>query len=175
MPNVYRYGINKLIPALKELVDKGLKSILIFGVVETLEKVRWITPRSYFDSCWLNISWNLLWLKELDKNGNWYLQNTNFPSYNFTNCKFYKLLFIKDATGTNADSAQNPVVKALPKLRAALPQLLLAADVCLCPYTSHGHCGLLTDNGAIDHADSVKRIAEVALAYAKAGKCRHCA
>ncbi|KPI95375.1 Delta-aminolevulinic acid dehydratase [Papilio xuthus] len=112
MPNVYRYGINKLIPALKELVEKGLKSILIFGVVETLDK---------------------------------------------------------DATGSNADSPQNPVVKALPKLRAALPQLLLAADVCLCPYTSHGHCGILTDKGAIDHADSVKRIAEVALAYAKAG------
>ncbi|CAK1599328.1 unnamed protein product [Parnassius mnemosyne] len=112
MPNVYRYGINKLIPALTELVEKGLKSILIFGVVETLEK---------------------------------------------------------DAIGTNADSPQNPVIKALPKLRAALPNLVLAADVCLCPYTSHGHCGLLTPNGAIDHAESVKRIAEVALAYAKAG------
>ncbi|XP_068628502.1 delta-aminolevulinic acid dehydratase isoform X1 [Battus philenor] len=112
MPNVYRYGINKLIPALSELVEKGLKSILIFGVVETLEK---------------------------------------------------------DAIGSNADSSQNPVIKALPKLRAALPQLVLAADVCLCPYTSHGHCGLLSDNGAIDHAKSVKRITEVALAYAKAG------
>lgn len=39
MPNVFRYGLNKLIPALAELVEKGLKSILIFGIVETLPKV----------------------------------------------------------------------------------------------------------------------------------------
>lgn len=39
MPNVFRYGMNKLIPALSELVTKGLKSILIFGIVETLPKV----------------------------------------------------------------------------------------------------------------------------------------
>lgn len=41
MPNVFRYGINKLIPALTELVSKGLKSILIFGIVETLPKVNY--------------------------------------------------------------------------------------------------------------------------------------
>lgn len=69
----------------------------------------------------------------------------------------------------SADCAENPVVRALPKLRAAFPELTLAADVCLCPYTSHGHCGLLSESGAIDHEPSVKRIAEVALAYAKAG------
>ncbi|XP_073949836.1 delta-aminolevulinic acid dehydratase isoform X2 [Choristoneura fumiferana] len=112
MPNVYRYGINQLIPALTELVEKGLKSILIFGIIDTLPK---------------------------------------------------------DATGSNADSASNPVIRALPRLRAAFPSLLLTTDVCLCPYTSHGHCGVLTPSGAIDHAASVARIAEVALAYAKAG------
>ncbi|XP_034823991.1 delta-aminolevulinic acid dehydratase [Maniola hyperantus] len=112
MPNVFRYGINKLIPALTELVDKGLKSILIFGIVETLPK---------------------------------------------------------DASGSSADSPNNPVVKALPALKAAFPGLTIACDVCLCPYTSHGHCGVLGDTGSIDHAPSVKRIAEVALAYAKAG------
>ncbi|RVE55213.1 hypothetical protein evm_000111 [Chilo suppressalis] len=112
MPNVYRYGINQLILNLKDLVAKGLKSILIFGIVETLEK---------------------------------------------------------DANGSSADVKENPVIKALPFLREAFPDLVLACDVCLCPYTSHGHCGVLTANGAIDHAASTKRIAEVALAYAKAG------
>ncbi|XP_039765475.1 delta-aminolevulinic acid dehydratase [Pararge aegeria] len=112
MPNVFRYGINKLIPALSELVDRGLKSILIFGIVESLPK---------------------------------------------------------DATGSSADSVENPVIKALPKLKAKFPGLTIACDVCLCPYTSHGHCGVLGETGAIDHAPSVKRIAEVALAYAKAG------
>ncbi|CAG9783328.1 unnamed protein product [Diatraea saccharalis] len=112
LPNVNRYGINQLMLALKDLVAKGLKSILIFGIVETLEK---------------------------------------------------------DAIGSSADTPENPVIKALPRLREAFPDLLLACDVCLCPYTSHGHCGLLSANGAIDHGASTKRIAEVALAYAKAG------
>ncbi|KAL0896145.1 hypothetical protein ABMA27_012095 [Loxostege sticticalis] len=112
MPNVYRYGINQLLLALDTLVQKGLKSILIFGIVETLPK---------------------------------------------------------DPTGSAADAPENPVIKALPKLREAYPQLLIACDVCLCPYTSHGHCGVLTASGAIDHARSTARIAEVALAYAKAG------
>lgn len=79
-----------------------------------------------------------------------------------------KTLF-QDPTGSAADAPENPVIKALPKLREAYPQLLIACDVCLCPYTSHGHCGVLTASGAIDHARSTARIAEVALAYAKAG------
>lgn len=47
MPNVSRYGINQLIPVLSELVDKGLKSILIFGVISNLPKV--ITALYIFD------------------------------------------------------------------------------------------------------------------------------
>lgn len=57
------------------------------------------------------------------------------------------------------------------------PSLLLAVDVCLCEYTSHGHCGILSshENPAhsgmptIDAESSAPRIAEVAVAYAKAG------
>ncbi|KOB66452.1 Delta-aminolevulinic acid dehydratase [Operophtera brumata] len=65
-----------------------------------------------------------------------------------------KALADPDPIGSNADSADNPVIKALPVLRAAYPDLLIACDVCLCPYTSHGHCGLLTESGSIDHAPS---------------------
>ncbi|KAJ8408656.1 hypothetical protein AAFF_G00252910 [Aldrovandia affinis] len=50
-----------------------------------------------------------------------------------------------------------------------LPDLLLACDVCLCPYTSHGHCGILSDGGSLDNEASCLRLAEVALAYAQAG------
>lgn len=41
--------------------------------------------------------------------------------------------------------------------------------MCLCPYTSHGHCGILNPNGTIDNKKSIKRLAAVALSYAKAG------
>lgn len=69
----------------------------------------------------------------------------------------------------NADSKENPVIKALPKIKEWFPSLTVACDVCLCPYTSHGHCGILNDDGSINNEASIKRIAEVSLAYAKAG------
>ncbi|KAK9498750.1 hypothetical protein O3M35_003316 [Rhynocoris fuscipes] len=75
----------------------------------------------------------------------------------------------KDERGNNADSAANPVVKALPLLRKTFPELVIACDVCLCPYTSHGHCGILNTKGLIDNEKSIKRLGEVALAYSKAG------
>ncbi|XP_063234254.1 delta-aminolevulinic acid dehydratase isoform X2 [Bacillus rossius redtenbacheri] len=75
----------------------------------------------------------------------------------------------KDKIGRNADSAQNPVIQLLPKLRLWFPDLVIATDVCLCPYTDHGHCGIMNSDGTIDNDASIARIAEIALAYAKAG------
>lgn len=46
---------------------------------------------------------------------------------------------------------------------------MIACDVCLCAYTDHGHCGILQRDGVLDNPLSIKRIAEVALSYAKAG------
>lgn len=46
--------------------------------------------------------------------------------------------------------------------------MLIACDVCLCPYTDHGHCNVQSEQG-IDNQASIKRIAQIALAYAKAG------
>lgn len=74
----------------------------------------------------------------------------------------------QDETGTSADSKQNPVVRSIPKLREWFPNLVIACDVCLCPYTSHGHCGIIVGN-TIDNDLSIQRLAEISLAYAKAG------
>lgn len=77
---------------------------------------------------------------------------------------------LKDDRATAADDVvTNPVVKGLPLLRKWFPNLLIACDVCLCPYSSHGHCGILYDDGTINNDESILRIAEVALSYAKAG------
>ena len=55
---------------------------------------------------------------------------------------FFSLPFLhKDATGTPADVSDNPAILAVRKLREVFPELLIACDVCLCPYTDHGHCG----------------------------------
>lgn len=76
---------------------------------------------------------------------------------------------VKDATGSAAEHSENPVMKALPVLRKELPGIVIATDVCLCPYTSHGHCGVLDDQGNLDNPASIDRIATIALAYANQG------
>ncbi|KDO21569.1 delta-aminolevulinic acid dehydratase [Saprolegnia parasitica CBS 223.65] len=57
-------------------------------------------------------------------------------------------------------------------IRKALPDLLIACDVCMCEYTDHGHCGVLRrvdDEDVIDNDASVARLADIGLAYARAG------
>lgn len=75
----------------------------------------------------------------------------------------------KDERGSSADAANTPVIVAVKLLRQAFPDLLVACDVCLCAYTTHGHCGILKEDGTIDNTLSIKRLAEQATAYAKAG------
>ncbi|KJE98177.1 delta-aminolevulinic acid dehydratase, variant 1 [Capsaspora owczarzaki ATCC 30864] len=75
----------------------------------------------------------------------------------------------KDATGSLADADDSCVARAVRHLRKTYPSLLVACDVCLCPYTSHGHCGILYDDGTINNQASTERLAQVALSYARAG------
>lgn len=82
------------------------------------------------------------------------------------------LTHYKDERGSPADDPEGPVIQAIRKIRSLFPELYIACDVCLCEYTSHGHCGLLHTDGTINTEPSVARIAEVALSYARAGA--HC-
>lgn len=116
LPNQHRRGINKVIPHLAPLVNKGLRSVILFGVP--------IAQGA------------------------------------------------KDALGTAADDPQGPVIQAIRTLRARFPNLFIVADVCLCEYTSHGHCGILRADGSLNNQLSVDRISDVAIAYAEAGA--HC-
>lgn len=75
----------------------------------------------------------------------------------------------KDMVGTSADDPNGPVIQAVKLLRKEIPDLYIICDVCLCEYTSHGHCGILHEDGSIDREKSVCRIAAVAVNYAKAG------
>lgn len=74
----------------------------------------------------------------------------------------------KDAEGSEAWSAQGAVPRAIPLLRKAAPGLVVFTDVCLCAYTSHGHCGLVR-RGEIDNDATLDRLGRVALAHAEAG------
>ena len=78
----------------------------------------------------------------------------------------------KDDRGTFADSSDgSPVLEGLEALRSdsRLNGMSIFADVCLCEYTDHGHCGLIDKSGSIDNTSSVSRLAEIAVHYAKAG------
>jgi porphobilinogen synthase len=79
----------------------------------------------------------------------------------------------KDAVGSSAADPSGPVPRALAALRRELPSLALWADVCLCEYTDHGHCGPIVEDrhGArdVDNDATLPRLADAALAYARAG------
>jgi porphobilinogen synthase len=74
----------------------------------------------------------------------------------------------KDDTGSSAADPHGPVPETLTLLRKEGLQLALAADVCLCEYTSHGHCGVL-DGERIDNDASLPLLGAAAVAYAEAG------
>ncbi|ORY93747.1 delta-aminolevulinic acid dehydratase [Syncephalastrum racemosum] len=113
LPGQYRIGVDKLKGLIEPLYEKGLRSVILFGVP----------------------------LKE----------------------------GVKDATGSRAEDPTGPTILAVKLLRKEFPELFVACDVCLCEYTSHGHCGVLREDGTLENEKSIKRMADVAVAYAAAG------
>jgi len=112
LPGVNRYGINKVTDFLSPLVQKGLRSVLIFGV---------------------------------------------------------DVSSVKDECASSADLPGGPTMRAIAVIKQELPQLLVAADVCLCPFSSTGHCSVFNDDGKMNNQLSINRLAEISLSYAKAG------
>ncbi len=74
----------------------------------------------------------------------------------------------KDEEGSGAADPGGPVPSALRALKEAGLPLVLMADVCMCEYTSHGHCGVIV-NGDVDNDATLPLLAEAAVAYADAG------
>src|SRR5438445_5600889 len=75
----------------------------------------------------------------------------------------------KDAEGSGAWDEEGIVQLAARAIKRALPDLLVITDVCLCEYTSHGHCGVLGDGGAVDNDATVELLARTAVSQARAG------
>ena len=74
----------------------------------------------------------------------------------------------KDEEGSGAWDADGIVQRALRALRAEVPGLTLVTDVCLCEYTSHGHCGVLRD-GEVDNDETLELLARTAVSHVEAG------
>lgn len=76
----------------------------------------------------------------------------------------------KDPEGTSAYEGTPLTAQAVTALREAFgDSVLVMTDVCLCAYTSHGHCGLLTKHGEVDNDATLPRLSKMAVAHAKAG------
>lgn len=74
----------------------------------------------------------------------------------------------KDESGSEAYSPDGIVQRAIRSLKKNVPDLVVITDVCLCEYTSHGHCGLIK-NGQVDNDATLELIARTALSHADAG------
>ena len=74
----------------------------------------------------------------------------------------------KDEVGSGAYDEHGIVQTAIRRIKKDYPDLLVIADVCLCEYTSHGHCGLIRD-GIILNDETLPLLAQTAVSYARAG------
>ncbi len=75
----------------------------------------------------------------------------------------------KDGEGSGAWDDEGIVQMATRAIKEALPELLVMTDVCLCEYTDHGHCGLITPQGTVDNDSSVELLARTAVSHVRAG------
>ena len=75
----------------------------------------------------------------------------------------------KDEEGSSAFDPEQPVQRAFGFLRKRYPKAFLIADTCMCEYTSHGHCGSLTDTGTVDNDETLALLAKAAVSQAQAG------
>lgn len=112
MPGQYRYSADRLCEALKPVVDSGVNSLLLFGVVDDA---------------------------------------------------------VKDATGSAACAEDGVVQHAVRAVRESFGDLTIMTDVCLCAYTSHGHCGPLNGGGDVENDAGNALLAKVAVSHAMAG------
>jgi porphobilinogen synthase len=74
----------------------------------------------------------------------------------------------KDEVGSQAYNSQGIIQQAIRRIKAEAPGILVITDVCLCEYTSHGHCGVI-DNGYVQNDESLELLAKMALSHVVAG------
>ncbi len=75
----------------------------------------------------------------------------------------------KDPAGSQAYAENGIVQQAIRRIKDRWPELVVVADTCLCEYTSHGHCGLVSPEGEVRNDPTLDLLARAAVAQAKAG------
>ncbi|MEX0682585.1 MAG: porphobilinogen synthase [Dehalococcoidia bacterium] len=75
----------------------------------------------------------------------------------------------KDEVGSEAYDPDGITQRAVHAIKAAHPDLLVITDVCMCEYTSHGHCGIVLDDGTVDNDRTIELLARTAVSHVEAG------
>lgn len=106
----YHLSVDRLEEEIKELVDLGIKSVILFGI----------------------------------------------PSE-------------KDEKGCGAYHDHGIIQKAIREVKNKFKDMYVITDVCMCEYTSHGHCGILTESGYVDNDETLEYLGKIAVSHAEAG------
>lgn len=110
MPDVYRYSLDRLEEEINEIVDLGIKYVILFGI-----------PKE------------------------------------------------KDPKGSQAYANNGIVQEAIRKIKSINKDLYVITDVCMCEFTSHGHCGIISEEGEVINDITLEYISQIALSHAQAG------
>ncbi len=84
-------------------------------------------------------------------------------------CILFGIPLHKDACGSSAYAQDGIIQKAIAYIKQEYPMLYVIADVCMCEYTDHGHCGILCEDGHVDNDVTLTYLNKIALSYAAAG------
>lgn len=75
----------------------------------------------------------------------------------------------KDNEGSDAYDDNGIIQKAVRAIKVNFPNMYVITDICMCEYTCHGHCGILTEDGYVDNDKTLNYLGKIALSHAKAG------
>lgn len=75
----------------------------------------------------------------------------------------------KDSIGTSAYSDDGIVQRAVRSIRENCDDIYIITDICMCQYTDHGHCGILSECGEIENDSTLEKLSKIAISHAKAG------
>lgn len=75
----------------------------------------------------------------------------------------------KDCCASEAFNPEGAVQRAIRKIKEINPEMDVICDVCMCEYTDHGHCGILTDSGYVHNDKTLNYLGKIALSYAESG------
>lgn len=110
MKGVYHFSVDKVIDEVKEILDLGIKAIMLFGIPDK-----------------------------------------------------------KDSVGSGGYAKDGIIQKAIRAIKANCPEMYIVTDICMCEYTSHGHCGILKENGQVDNDATLPYLGKIAISHVEAG------